>query len=67
MYVETCLIHDFLITGTGKTALALSIAQELGPKVIYLDIIKSIFYFYIVYVYRCHFVQWSVQKFLALR
>jgi DNA helicase TIP49 (TBP-interacting protein) len=46
--------------GTGKTALALGIAQELGPKVHHVPSLSHL-------SSRFHFVLWLVQKFTVLK
>ena len=49
--------------GTGKTAIALAIAHELGDKVLHNIKKKYIFLFYaFLMCIRCHFVQWLVVK-----
>lgn len=55
--------------GTGKTALALGISQELGTKVCHSyiyslssTIIYIITLLHIPFLYRSHFVQWLDQK-----
>lgn len=49
--------------GTGKTALALGIAQELGPKV---GLLRG-FCSTNLCICRCHSAPWSVQKCIVVR
>ena len=57
--------------GTGKTALALGISQELGPKVCSCFATDATDQFYhdelLVQTNRFHFVQWLVRKCTVLK
>lgn len=46
--------------GTGKTAIALAISQELGPKGLHAPDLKMQFFFEVVFCFllQCRFAQW---------